>query len=516
MADLFDGNPAKPPQESSENVNESVSSDTKQDDKKGKDNDKQNDQVQSGTNGEDITEDKGFFDDPGSGTSSSEGFSTKKIAKNVAKIGVALHFSSLLLPILVIGSVVGVVAAPVVASQSSKVAVFDDECSLDEKKNSNAIIGGSDAVGDEDWTKKGTKQYETAKRIFDRLTKELGMSGAGASGVLGNLAQETRFNPNVTNQSDGGYGIAQWTFGRKTKLFDWCKSNGKDPADLDAQIDFLMYEMKDKSMWYGVHWKDGNSLQIVGMLSDPKEAAARFYLSMLEAGGGNDVDPDGSQPNREAFAQKAYELFDGGSIKGDETLLGAAADGATSGSAASKASNEKDCSDEEDIDASSLLKAAKSMLKWFTYQQVHNESAVGSFDNPDKNGMTDCSGFVWLALYKAGYKVPAGMGWFTGSMEADAKGKHQWLKEIKPSQAKAGDIVIVNTGGGAGSDGHTAILLESWKDKEPETTNSTKVIQMGGTGEDGVNIHKFGESFLSLVDGSKGAHTITFARPIKK
>lgn len=97
-------------------------------------------------------------------------------------------------------------------------------------------------------------------------------------------------------------------------------------------------------------------------------------------------------------------------------------------------------------------------------------------------------------------------------MEADAKGAHHWLTEIPASEAKAGDVVIVNTGGGSGNNGHTAILEENWKSQSP-SENTTKVIQMGGKGgSGGVNEATFKESFLSLLSGN---YTLTFARPQK-
>ncbi len=72
------------------------------------------------------------------------------------------------------------------------------------------------------------------------------------------------------------------------------------------------------------------------------------------------------------------------------------------------------------------------------YVQTHPSPDLGSdLKNPSKTGGTDCSGFVWLALNKAGYKVPANMGWFTGTMASDAKGSHQYLKQISENDAKA-------------------------------------------------------------------------------
>ncbi|MDM5142985.1 hypothetical protein ICE98_00056 [Lactococcus lactis] len=81
-------------------------------------------------------------------------------------------------------------------------------------------------------------------------------------------------------------------------------------------------------------------------------------------------------------------------------------------------------------------------------------------------------------MNKSGYKVPANMGWFTGSMASDARGSHQYLKEITPSQAKAGDIVIVNQGIGAGNNGHTAILLENCMEKKQKSFKRAEIKQV--------------------------------------
>ena len=98
------------------------------------------------------------------------------------------------------------------------------------------------------------------------------------------------------------------------------------------------------------------------------------------------------------------------------------------------------------------------------------------------------------------------MGWFTGSMASDAKGSHQYLKQISENDAKAGDIVIVNQGAGAGNNGHTAILMDKWQGKD------TKIIEEGGDTTGHVNESKFGTAFYSLLSGGD----VTLARPIKK
>lgn len=164
------------------------------------------------------------------------------------------------------------------------------------------------------------------------------------------------------------------------------------------------------------------------------------------------------------------------------------------------------------VNNSDLVTTAKSMLGYFNYGATHGISNIGSVANPNPNGVTDCSGFVWLALAKAGYRVPANMGWYTQTMENDAKGAHQYLQAIDPSQAQAGDIVIVNTNDGFGQNGHTAILEGPWQNVTPGS-NMTPVIQMGGrTTAKGVNEDGFATSFLSLLQGN---YTLTIARPIR-
>ena len=60
---------------------------------------------------------------------------------------------------------------------------------------------------------------------------------------------------------------------------------------------------------------------------------------------------------------------------------------------------------------------------------------------------------------------------------------------------KAGDIIIVNLGAGAGNDGHTAILAEDWKGY------STSIVEMGGMNSNGVGIGRVDWSFGYLLNG---------------
>ena len=162
-------------------------------------------------------------------------------------------------------------------------------------------------------------------------------------------------------------------------------------------------------------------------------------------------------------------------------------------------------SDDGDFKASgSILKEAKKWLHKFHYS--YGRSANAHWKHPSASDTTDCSGFVWLVLKRAGYKVPAST-WATPFMESDARHGHKYLKQISSKSAGPGDIIIVNQGGGGGQSGHTALLLEKYKG------GSTKIIEEGGDSSyDRVNIRTINYAFGPLLHGGR----TTFARPRKK
>ena len=82
---------------------------------------------------------------------------------------------------------------------------------------------------------------------------------------------------------------------------------GKPWQDLGVQIDMVEHDMKNRAMWASARYHN-NSLRSFGHLSDPSEAASRFYISGLEAGQGNKRDPDGTEGKRRQYAQIANKL----------------------------------------------------------------------------------------------------------------------------------------------------------------------------------------------------------------
>lgn len=111
-----------------------------------------------------------------------------------------------------------------------------------------------------------------AKYIYDELVKA-GVTPEGACGVIGNLEAESGLNPknleDTKNHKTGmtddeytaavdngtytnfwndgyGYGLAQWTAkDRKPRLMTFMKSRGYSIGQLEGQVEYLIWELKN-------------------------------------------------------------------------------------------------------------------------------------------------------------------------------------------------------------------------------------------------------------------------------
>lgn len=293
-----------------------------------------------------------------------------------------------------------------------------------------------------------------------------GYSKAAAAGILGNVQGEAgvSMNPDIAQIGGPAYGIVQWD-GSAYPLVGAPTYNGReyvqrlmgaagiteDYRTMSAQgklLDWTMYN----GQWLGIVQPATQSG--FKTMTDPGAAAYTFERNYER--------PANAHPERQGWAVNWYNKF-----KDLEISSGG---------------------------GGSILSTAKSLLGYFHYS-MPLRTQFGSVENPDRNGYADCSSFVWLVLTKAGYRTPPGVGWYTGSMTSDARGARNWLTEIPQSQGKAGDVLIVNQGGGAGSNGHTAILAEDWHGY------TTSIIEMGGMQSGGVGVGRVDMSFGWLLNG---------------
>jgi Phage tail lysozyme len=76
----------------------------------------------------------------------------------------------------------------------------------------------------------------------DRLSKDLGISREAASGVVGNLYDESGLQA-INEKGGGGFGWAQWTGSRRTDFEAYAKTHGGATSD-EANYGFLVQELQ--------------------------------------------------------------------------------------------------------------------------------------------------------------------------------------------------------------------------------------------------------------------------------
>lgn len=108
-------------------------------------------------------------------------------------------------------------------------------------------------VKEEDKTSKTKKENRTRENIIWDYLKSAGYSDIQTAAIIGNLYQESGLDPaKVEYKTKEGIGLVQWSFGRKQKLIDYASSKGVEWTDLNAQLEFLVKELKS-SQFYQPH-----------------------------------------------------------------------------------------------------------------------------------------------------------------------------------------------------------------------------------------------------------------------
>ena len=117
----------------------------------------------------------------------------------------------------------------------------------------NCVCGGS-------VTLVGSDNAEKAFHFF--VSK--GLTAIQAAGLMGNIQAESHFDTDIIEGGTGiGYGIAQWSYGRRTALEDAAAAAGVDVADLGFQLNYLYNESlgRDSRTYPGISEWEGLTKQ---------------------------------------------------------------------------------------------------------------------------------------------------------------------------------------------------------------------------------------------------------------
>ena len=134
--------------------------------------------------------------------------------------------------------------------------------------------------------------HANAKEVYNYLTKDLGFTPEAASGILGNLLQESgAIDPKQVQKGGDGKGIIQWDPTRWGRLLNWARTNNKDPYQLRTQLEWMVLEMKER----GTYGRIKN-------LKDVRRAVELFEDEMEDAG-------VPMMEKRHTYAANAYASF---------------------------------------------------------------------------------------------------------------------------------------------------------------------------------------------------------------
>lgn len=87
-----------------------------------------------------------------------------------------------------------------------------------------------------------------AEKIWNFLTSApRSLTPEQAAGVMGNIKAESDYNPDAREPNGIGYGIVQWSFGRRTQLEAAAAKKGVKVSDLAFQLEYMYQESMSRS-----------------------------------------------------------------------------------------------------------------------------------------------------------------------------------------------------------------------------------------------------------------------------
>ena len=162
-------------------------------------------------------------------------------------------------------------------------------------ENDKAKEAGAKTVGQKAPAASG---FSVPERIWNFLTQEKGVSSIVTAAIMGNIFQESTYNPSAINSSSGAKGLCQWYQGRATKLDSFASSKGKQWTDIEVQLEYLWSEIGPG----GYYNQFLNHMTKTYTQESQLDEAVEYWEKHFEVSG--DVD---SYPRRKAAAREALQ-----------------------------------------------------------------------------------------------------------------------------------------------------------------------------------------------------------------
>lgn len=254
---------------------------------------------------------------------------------------------------------------------------------------------------------------------------DAGYSKEATAGVMGNIYAESGFNASIIEGGTGiGFGLCQWSFGRRTQLEAYAASKGVSPSDVDTQIEFLLGEITPGGgangyATYNLMANHGYTANDWKNASTPEQAAEIFCWIFERPG-------IPRMSVRTEAARRYYEQF-------------------------------KDAERPASGSNGSLLQAADNVARYlldngYTYAGTDYINYTFPIANSGLRTLS-CSSYVQECLLQAGYSQAAGgeklwaRGTNQSAAEADLRGLGLNVQAVSNMyEVQPGDIIQFSTG----------------------------------------------------------------------
>ncbi|MGN1300669.1 MAG: phage tail tip lysozyme [Clostridia bacterium] len=250
--------------------------------------------------------------------------------------------------------------------------------------------------------------------------RDAGFSEYSTAGAMGNIYAESGFNPDVIEKGNGiGFGLCQWSFGRRAQLENYATSKGAEPGDVTTQMEFLIteltpgaagpaqgyasYQLLSNNGYNGDSWKNATS---------PEDAATAFCWSFERPG----------EPRLSVRQNKAREYYK--QFQGKTRPAG---------------------------DASAILAACEEVKQTLLNRNAHYPRSSQDLDYNDiekswTNYYCCCATYVSLVLWRSGALTTQQINAYNCNYTGDGGipdmlAAAGWSK-VSPSEAQPGDVVI--------------------------------------------------------------------------
>ncbi|MBC7943446.1 hypothetical protein H7X68_03035 [Candidatus Saccharibacteria bacterium] len=226
--------------------------------------------------------------------------------------------------------------------------------------------------------------------IFQALL-DGGMTNVQAAAVMGNMWWESHFNSDSHEiGNDIGYGLAMWSFGRRTQLEAFAKQKGVPNSDVAMQMEFLFKE-------YNTSYKNSLKGTPFDTSSDIAKATESWMVIFEVPGMTPPNDPAKLNSERIPAAIKIYGFY--------KDLKGVAGAAVSSGGAAGTAS----CSSDNGAVAGSIVDTALgfALESTATDGMVNKSDAKPSYQTAKESinpggAWSDCGVFVATVMIASG------------------------------------------------------------------------------------------------------------------